>query len=385
MTEAPQRPARIALARSMLGRAAPRRVRASPRFRRRRRDDHLDVEVPSEQRRETEHSHRCAGRGASDSREHRRKLPTGRPDRPVMNRTLELLLSRLYDGALAPEHRADLEKSALTDETIRSALIRSVPPEMIPKLLGFDVAAVRSALLFPFRLPDGGFMDHVRFKIFPPTVDAKGDTLKYLQPKGTAPHLYFAPATMRAVLEGEAPLWLVEGEKKALAVAQSTYLQWASVASRAGIAHEPWISCPTSTRSPSAAGSSSSYPTATGGRTPPSRAAFAVSGRGAPGTGCAATAGRAAGSASCVSATVGGKVGADDFIRATGASAGDLDALPRADITARENRIDAGDHDLHGSRPPRGWPSGATTIRLASSGAAARWFGSTAPRTADSW
>ena len=85
-----------------------------------------------------------------------------------MNPHFGLLLSRAYDGSLAPEHLADLRKSGLTDETIAANLIRSVPPAMIRHLLGFDVPAIRSALLFPFRSPQGGFADHPRVKIFPP-------------------------------------------------------------------------------------------------------------------------------------------------------------------------------------------------------------------------
>jgi hypothetical protein len=138
-----------------------------------------------------------------------------------MNPALELLLSRVYDGALAPEHRADLEKSGLTPETIQSHFIRSVPPAMIRPLLGFEVPpAVQSALLFPFRSPAGGFMDHTRVKIFPALTDAAGHATKYLGPKGAAPRLFLPIPTMAAVLNGDGPVWLVEGVKKSLAVAQ---------------------------------------------------------------------------------------------------------------------------------------------------------------------
>jgi hypothetical protein len=137
-----------------------------------------------------------------------------------MNPHLAQLLSRAYDGALAPEHLADLRKSGLTDETIAAQFIRSVPPAMLPRLLGFDLPAVRSAMLLPFRSPAGGFMDHVRLKIFPGLTDAGGHAIKYLQPKGSAPRLYFVVSCLREAIEGNTPLWLVEGEKKALNVAQ---------------------------------------------------------------------------------------------------------------------------------------------------------------------
>ena len=137
-----------------------------------------------------------------------------------MNPDLEFLLSEVYSGALAPEHRADLEKSGLAEATVRAQGIRSVPPAMIVPLLGFDIPAIRSAMLFPFPAPGGGWMDHVRMKTFPPLVDAKGHTTKYLQPRRSGPRLYFCRAVLARVLRGDESLWVVEGEKKALAVSQ---------------------------------------------------------------------------------------------------------------------------------------------------------------------
>jgi hypothetical protein len=152
---------------------------------------------------------------------------------------LEFLLSKVYDGALAPAHRADLEKSGLGKDIIAEQFIRSVPPGLIPKLLGFDIPAIQSAMLLPFRSSAGGFTSHIRMKVFPTLVkvarqgatrwiaeadlgpsDVKQETVKYLQPKGSAPRLYFVARCLREVLEGTMPLWLCEGEKKALAVAQ---------------------------------------------------------------------------------------------------------------------------------------------------------------------
>jgi hypothetical protein len=137
-----------------------------------------------------------------------------------MNRALALLLSALYDGALAPEHRADLEHSNLTAETIQAHFIRAVPPAMLTSLLGFDVPDLRSALLFPFRAPAGGFMDHVFLKRFPAGRDRQGCSVKYLTRRGAPPRLYFTQAYLATQHESERPLWLVEGLKQSLAVAQ---------------------------------------------------------------------------------------------------------------------------------------------------------------------
>jgi hypothetical protein len=74
--------------------------------------------------------------------------------------------------------------------------------------------------LIPFSDPRGGWMDHVRLKVFPPFTDRKGRTVKYLGPKNAPPRLYFPIPSLPAVLAGVEPLWLIEGVKKALAVAQ---------------------------------------------------------------------------------------------------------------------------------------------------------------------
>jgi hypothetical protein len=136
-----------------------------------------------------------------------------------VNRALALLLSDLYDGALAPDHLADLRKSGLTDATIRQQKIRSIPPDLIDRLLGFSTPEVTSAYLLPFPDPRGGWMDHIRMKVFP-SFSLKTGTVKYLQPKRSGVRLYFPLATLDAVLHSAEPLYLVEGEKKALAVAQ---------------------------------------------------------------------------------------------------------------------------------------------------------------------
>src|SRR5580765_5362535 len=114
-----------------------------------------------------------------------------------MNPHLELLLSRVYDGSLSSEHRADLRKSALSEETIRAQHIRSVPPSMMGRLLGFDLPRVTSALLFPYPSADGGFMDVRRLKLFPPQVDGEGHGFKYAQPKGSGPRVYFVRRCLR--------------------------------------------------------------------------------------------------------------------------------------------------------------------------------------------
>lgn len=147
------------------------------------------------------------------------------------------LMSAVYAGALAPEHRADLGKSGLTEETISMHGFRSVPPSMLGQLLGWDSSRIRSAMLLPHPDPFAAiakvrgwvspeWMDHVYLKLFPPFKPRDKDgnetrgTIKYGQPKGTPPRLYFPWPSMVDVVTDQAPLWLVEGSKKALAAAQ---------------------------------------------------------------------------------------------------------------------------------------------------------------------
>lgn len=136
-------------------------------------------------------------------------------------RALDRVLSATSESAdLHPDHLADLRRSGLTHETIRMQRIRSVPRGMLGTLLGFNIPGIRSAMLFPFPDPRGGFMDHIRVKVFPHQEGRGGQTIKYLQPRGSGVRLYFPLATMTEAVHGGRPVWLVEGEKKSLAVAQ---------------------------------------------------------------------------------------------------------------------------------------------------------------------
>jgi hypothetical protein len=137
-----------------------------------------------------------------------------------MNAHLDFLLSVLYDAAsLHPLHLADLRKSGLADATIRQQKIRTVPPHMIDVLLGFLAPGVTSAYLIPFPDPRGSWMDHVRVKVFP-SIETESGTIKYLQPKHSGVRVYFPITTLERGLYSTEALYLIEGEKKSLAVAQ---------------------------------------------------------------------------------------------------------------------------------------------------------------------
>jgi hypothetical protein len=134
---------------------------------------------------------------------------------------LASLLSPIYDGSLAPEHLADLRKSGLSDATIQLHALRSVPPDQIRPLLGWDTP--RSAYLIPYpSLGEDGWLDHVVLRLFPPLETERG-TIKYAQPKRTPPRLYVPRLNRDAIMDAATPLWITEGQKKALALAQSGF------------------------------------------------------------------------------------------------------------------------------------------------------------------
>lgn len=139
-----------------------------------------------------------------------------------MNPRLRYLLSPVYRDSVAPDHRADLAKSGIIEAQRRAQGIRSVPPSDFELLLNRSSlpGATRSMMLVPFPSPAGGWFDHFQVKLFPAHVDGKGHAVKYLQPKGSVPRLYFVRSVLTAALSAAGPLWVVEGPKKAITAGQ---------------------------------------------------------------------------------------------------------------------------------------------------------------------
>lgn len=112
---------------------------------------------------------------------------------------------------LHPDHREDLLRSGLLDETIEKAGIYSAPPGNINEIMGWD-APISSLLAFPY--PGTDFTRH---KLFPP-YQKKGETRaqKYHQSRGSGIVLYKPPG-----FDADKDLILItEGEKKALKAIQ---------------------------------------------------------------------------------------------------------------------------------------------------------------------
>ncbi len=120
--------------------------------------------------------------------------------------------------SLAPEHYADLQKSGLSDDTIQEADIKSVPPGLINKKLGFNVYGLASMYQIPF---DDGYC---RYRVFYESgkgLDKSGKPKpKYLTQKNLGNRLYI-PAQAELILNDiSIPLEITEGEKKALKACQ---------------------------------------------------------------------------------------------------------------------------------------------------------------------
>jgi hypothetical protein len=108
-----------------------------------------------------------------------------------------------------PDHYTDLQKSGLSDETITAGGFESIPLRLIRKKLGFDFPDLNSMYEIPYQGCEG----FSRFRCFP--VEGKM-VAKYFQPKDSGNHLYI-PAVVASMLSNPTtPLYLTEGEKKAL-------------------------------------------------------------------------------------------------------------------------------------------------------------------------
>ncbi len=119
---------------------------------------------------------------------------------------------------LAPEHYADLKKSGLSDDTIREAGIKAVPPDQINKKLDFNVHGLVSMYEIPFD------DEYSRFRVFYESgkgVDKSGKPKpKYLTRKDLENRLYI-PSNAKSILNDiSIPLEITEGEKKALKACQ---------------------------------------------------------------------------------------------------------------------------------------------------------------------
>lgn len=119
---------------------------------------------------------------------------------------------------LLPAHRADLQKSGLSEATIARCGLHSVRPA---DLKACPMPSVVHALAFPYYGLDGCPVEFQRWKLF--YADEPSDKPKYWQPKGSDPLPYFPALCDWQALASDPTktLHITEGEKKALAGSQA--------------------------------------------------------------------------------------------------------------------------------------------------------------------
>lgn len=127
-------------------------------------------------------------------------------------------MSSVLISSLHPAHLEDLQKSGLSNEIILEADIKSVPPRDIPKRLGFDTLELISMYEIPY---DG---EYSRYKVFyeESSKFSKDGTKKpkYLCRKDSGNRLYIPHKTRPILPDVSTPLYITEGEKKALKAIQ---------------------------------------------------------------------------------------------------------------------------------------------------------------------
>ncbi len=116
---------------------------------------------------------------------------------------------------LAPEHRENLKKSGLSEETILEAGIRAVPVDQFKKRLGSLDKGIESLMEIPFSVFDDN--EYSRYKVWYQK-GHKGP--KYLTKKGSVNRLYIPRKALDVLGDVSVRLDITEGEKKALKACQ---------------------------------------------------------------------------------------------------------------------------------------------------------------------
>jgi hypothetical protein len=132
-------------------------------------------------------------------------------------------------GNLSREDEINLQQSGITNDTIVANGIYSeadkvrlatllnrlpeTPRKQIPQFCWFG------AMVIPYRDLDGKLNGFVRCRPHSPRI-VEGKTAKYEQPKGSPLRAYFPAASLPKLRDGTSDIYITEGEKKALALAQ---------------------------------------------------------------------------------------------------------------------------------------------------------------------
>lgn len=131
------------------------------------------------------------------------------------------------DDGLVQLAKEDLQKSGLSAETLENAQVRLFRggQDILKDRLGFSslngqsILALSRLIEFPY-FTEKGDIDFYRYKLVPSLSDKSGKEIKYLHPIGKPAPPYILPEVWKVKDKSNKPLWVVEGEKKSLALLQ---------------------------------------------------------------------------------------------------------------------------------------------------------------------
>jgi AAA domain-containing protein/uncharacterized protein DUF3854 len=111
---------------------------------------------------------------------------------------------------------ADLKRSGLTGTDAKRMRLEVLAPDETAEALRIPLLRFWSYRI-PYFDSDGALTDFFRVRFLEKVLDRKGKLLRYMQPRGSAPHAYFAPGiSWRSILKDTSHrLAFTEGEKKA--------------------------------------------------------------------------------------------------------------------------------------------------------------------------
>src|SRR5713101_5235694 len=131
---------------------------------------------------------------------------------------------------LTPDDLAGLARSWITPQMASEAMLRRVTSIEGAQLIGRSGVGNYSGIAFPYIWPGEAHVREYRVRRDQPDIeyDRNGqpkEKAKYLSPPGRGNFLYFVPGTPAQWLEDvSVPVFLVEGEKKTLALSRLAHL-----------------------------------------------------------------------------------------------------------------------------------------------------------------
>lgn len=121
---------------------------------------------------------------------------------------------------IGPRDFSNLRASGLKPETWKlNGLYTENDPRAIGRILKWKGAGSSGGLVIPYRSLAGELTGFARVRPHEPRM-RNGKLVKYENPVGDCNHAYFPVASLEKLRDGESPIFVTEGEKKALALSQ---------------------------------------------------------------------------------------------------------------------------------------------------------------------